>query len=200
MSYTRATVGGKVTASMYNELADGQRTFVFTDTADRAAETAMETGDTGYQVDTQVIWRYNGTAWRVWEQGKTAYTPTFVNTTLGNGTRSGWYSVSAGRVSVSASFTLGSTSAVTGDISVTVPYVRDTTIHPNGDAIPGNLHFVDSSPATRLVGTFVAITNNTACRIVSGTTLVTSSVTATTPFTWATGDQVIANFEYFASE
>jgi hypothetical protein len=200
MGFTQATVGGKVTASMYNEHAGGVRSYRVGNAAARGALTGMATGDLCYQADTDYLWRYTGAAWRVWSLGKTAYTPTFGNTTLGNGTRSGWYSISEGRVSVEAVFTLGSTSAVTGDINVSLPAVRDTTIHPNGDAIPGNLHFVDSSASARLVGTFVAVTNNVACRIVSGTTLAVTSTTATTPFTWATSDQVIANFEYFTSE
>lgn len=168
--------------------------------AARTAESGMRVGDIGFQVDTEVYYRYTGSSWRVWQQAQTTYTPTFGNTTLGNGTVAGYYSVAAGRVSLKAVFTLGTTSAVTGDISVTLPYTRDTTVHPNGDSIPGNLHFFDTSASARLVGTFVAITNNVACRIVSGTTLAITSTTSTTPFTWATGDQVIANFEYYTSQ
>jgi len=49
--------------------------------AARTAESGMRVGDIGFQVDTEVYYRYTGSSWRVWQQAQTTYTPTFGNTT-----------------------------------------------------------------------------------------------------------------------
>lgn len=150
-----------------------------------------------------IEYRWNGSAWRVWNQGRQLYTPTINNLTLGNGTRTGAFGVASGRVWVSASVTLGSTSVVTGDMSLSVPWTRDTTVHPNGDAIEGKVHFVDSSSGTRLTGELVGVTAAVALRatLVTGSSNVSVIATAAgTPFTWATGDTIWCNFSYATSQ
>ena len=205
MVYTLAQVGAPITASMYNEIAQGARSYAFANAAARAAETTMSDGDYGYQIDTSVLWRYNAaiSAWRVWEQTRTSYTPTVSNLTLGNGSMSADYGVAAGRVWVSTRITLGSTSTIGGDLSMSVPYTRDAVVHPVGDAIEGTLHFVDASSGTRLVGEFVGVSGAVAMRA----TLVTASsnvsiiaASATIPFTWATNDNIWANFQYVSGQ
>jgi hypothetical protein len=73
----------------------------------------------GDAIDTSV-----GTGLLAW----TAYTPTFNGVTIGNGTTSFWYNKIGKTVFVKGKFTLGSTSAITGVVSASLPVTARTNI------------------------------------------------------------------------
>ena len=169
--------------------------------AARAAQTGMRVGDLGFQVDTEVIYRYNGSNWRVWEAPIATYAATVSNFTVGNGSVVGRRSVAGGKVSIDILITLGSTSAVTGDMSVSVPFTRDTSIHPNGNAV-GRGVMRDASASLSVGCDGVCITNNIAMRAntVTGSNVSIVATTSTVPFTWATSDYISFYAEYWTSE
>ena len=134
----------------------------------------------------------------------TAFTPTFTNVTVGNGTSSARYSQVNNVVNYYGYFTLGTTSAVTGLVSITLP-VTARTIYASINGLPmGDLSMFDTSASTWYKGEVFSIGSATETRTriwtVSGTNLVTTSTPqATLPFTWATGDQFLWNIRYEAA-
>lgn len=140
-------------------------------------------------------WRDNlkaiGDAW-------TSYTPTLTNWTLGNGTLTG-RSMQAGKlVHAVAELTLGSTSTPSGTFAVSLPVAtRDSS---SSAALPlnGFIGVWDSSalafeyyvPVMSASSTTVLVARKPA----AGTLL-----TATSPFTFATGDKVWVTLSYEAA-
>ena len=130
----------------------------------------------------------------------TAYTPTWTGITIGNGTNSGGY-VQFGRITYwRAGFAFGTTSSVTGAVTVTLPpfALRDANnvgvfsakFLDNGVAwFDGQINASSTTVVT--VGAF-----NTA-----GTYLTGASLSSTIPFgtAWATSDQIIIAGVYEAA-
>ncbi len=114
------------------------------------------------------------------------YTPTFANTTLGNGTVTGRFSMSGKTVNFRAAFGLGSTSAVgAGGITVSFPLASVSTYTIN-DSIGGT-----SSTITSLyTGTLCWTTSTTGGFLVlntAGTYGISSFATTAVPASWTTG-------------
>lgn len=134
----------------------------------------------------------------------TAYTPTFTNLTVGNGTSSARFSRVNNVVDYYGYFILGSTSSVTGAINLTLP-VTGNAIYGTINGIPmGDLQMFDTSAATWFKGELFSISSTTATRTriwtTSGTNVINnSSPNATAPFTWTTGDQLLWNITYEAA-
>lgn len=132
----------------------------------------------------------------------TAYTPTFLNVTAGNGTTSGAYCRVNNFVHYYGSFTLGSTSAVTGSISIVLP------INMNADvavAIPiiGMMILQDASAAVTYQGLarHNGSSSSTFAGVIraDGTFATWQGPNATNPMTWATGDSINFNLYYRAA-
>ena len=122
----------------------------------------------------------------------TAYTPTPTNFTLGNGTMTAKYRKGQGYVEFDMTVTLGSTS-----VMGTSPYFSlPVTPTDNGGWTvrlkdPGNnlyLGTAESSAVTSAVYIYILT--------VVGTALSYSGITATSPFTWATGDAIVVHGIY----
>ena len=134
----------------------------------------------------------------------TAFTPTFANLTVGNGTSSARFSRVNNVVNYYGYFILGSTSAVTGAVNITLP-VTANAIYAGINGIPmGDLEMFDTSASTWYKGEVFSIGSTTVTRTriwtVSGTNIVNnSSSSATAPMTWATGDQFLWNIRYEAA-
>ena len=93
-------------------------------------------------------------------------------------------------------FTLGATSAITGDVSLLLPAV--TTVQ----RLMGNAYYEDASAGTaRTLGVAIQLgANNTVILRfgdASTTELGETALSSTAPFTWATGDIIVVNFWYF---
>jgi hypothetical protein len=119
----------------------------------------------------------------------TSFTPTWSGLTVGNGTLNyATYVLVQNLVFVQVQFTLGSTSAVTGNINITTPV---TSSEPT-QGIIGNSSFSDVSAGASLTGVVSMVTELLQALPVNaaGTYASTAVTSATVPFTWATGDVV----------
>lgn len=130
-----------------------------------------------------------------------SYTPTFANTTLGNGTVTGKYSQIGKLVNFKARFTLGSSSAMGSTPTVTLPVTAQTLISSgttNGDPL-GTASLYDSSASSVWAALIYATSTSVAIIYTWGTTPQTSGIASSTPFTWAVGDQMIVSGTYEAA-
>lgn len=183
--------------------------FVWQDAADRDAQTDMVEGSKGYQIDTETDWIYDGANWRLHSLLMQPFTPTFINFTLGNGTRNGFLTISAGWASVFVTVTMGSTSSMGTDMYIVAPADAPVshTLSAQGSIKLGFCNFEDVSAgaAGRFEGTALLSVNpggtpypDGVFRIgaISGSPASFLNTTSTTPFTWATGDKVHLNVNY----
>jgi len=123
----------------------------------------------------------------------TSYTPTLANWTLGNGTLTGNY-IAAGKLIIGKiSYTVGSTDTKSGQIQFSLPV---TKVADGGFGFPlGTAELYDTSaPARNIVH---AVQNSaTALRLCAGDGTFVSD---TSPWTWATGDEINVVFQYEAA-
>jgi hypothetical protein len=147
----------------------------------------------GSAIDTSV-----GTGLLAW----TAYTPTFTNLTVGNGTLNFAYAKLGKTVFVRGVFTFGSTSSVTGvGVNISIPVASNAGISTNH--IFGFVGFF--KPGTNsVVGSGAYATSTTVQlrpSVSSGAYVEMTNMSSTVPFTWAsaTGDNLKINFTYEAA-
>jgi hypothetical protein len=112
-----------------------------------------------------------------------AYTPTYTLFALGNGTTVARYWRVGKTVNVKVKITLGSTSSVTGAMTVSLP----------GAALASDsLEFIgtcfDVSGTAKWMGLTDKATTSTVNINYLTSLMVTTNVSATAPFTWTTGD------------
>jgi hypothetical protein len=121
----------------------------------------------------------------------TAYTPTLTNWTLGNGTLTGSY-VQAGKLTFAKVFlTLGTTTTPSGNLVISIPFtkVADDGINTS---MGGTAVLLDTSvPTTNVLFPVHSATGSVRFISTAGAT-----ATATSPWTWATGDKLNAEFWY----
>ena len=154
------------------------------------ANPAPQTGDIaviGSDASMQVtIW--DGTAWRtIWPAaGWQSYTPALTNITLGNGTMVGRYLRQGDLVTVSVDITLGSTSAITGVVSVGLPL---PTLRP----AVGAAALLDAG-----LRYYAGVARASAGASVAGLSAASTdgTINATSPFTWTTGDSLWFTMSY----
>jgi len=128
----------------------------------------------------------------------TSYTPTWTNLTVGNATQDSRY-IDAGRlVIVNLKITLGSTSTVGTIPEFSLPNNLDGS-YTTGDSI-GILQLQDVSAGAVFWAKALPRTALTGARpfsdLVSASQVVPGVVTATAPFTWATGDIISGTLIY----
>jgi hypothetical protein len=120
----------------------------------------------------------------------TTFTPTFTNFTVGNGTVAGkWRRIADKMIFLRAQFTMGSTSAVTGNLGLTIP----GGLSGEGATLRQHLPIwgFDSSASGGFTGSAVLQSGGgTALDRFFGPTTSVGWTTAT-PITWATGDIVL---------
>jgi hypothetical protein len=132
----------------------------------------------------------------------TTWTPTLTNLTLGNGTKTGRYMQIGKTVHFRFSFKLGSTSAVGTAPSFSLPVTAAAAVSTEANSEPlGNVVFVDSAVSRYtgicvLSGTTDGLIYNLA---VNGTYPTFNNVTATTPITWGTSDEITVTGTYEAA-
>jgi hypothetical protein len=126
---------------------------------------------------------------------KTAYTPTFTNLTLGNGTLTANYFRVQNVVTATVVVEFGSTTSISGDVNVTLPIARAAA---QGLQL-STANLVDTGVAnflgTALFGATLSsiIVRNYA---VSGINVVMQNLSATVPHTWGTGDILKFSAQY----
>ena len=128
----------------------------------------------------------------------TAYTPTFTNLTVGNGTVAARYLQVGKHVLVYFKFVMGSTSVMGTNPYFTLPVTAENVVQ----AIMGNFYIQDSGVA-EYTGTILWRSNTLVdLRIlgVNGTYLGgPNQFSATLPFTWGTNDYFEGIFSYGAA-
>jgi hypothetical protein len=140
-----------------------------------------------------------GTSW-AWQ----TYTPTFANTTLGNGTVTGKYIRIGKFVQFYASFKLGTTSAVSSNPTVTLPVTASATAFDtgSGDARIGQTSFEDNGVAsydgiTSITATGVSATTAKIIPLGTASTyLGPVAISSTVPFTWGNLDTMRVSGTY----
>ena len=195
MAYKVFTNGSVLNASELNENLMQQAVATFSNSAARtAAITSPVEGQLTYLLDSDRYESWSGSAWiQVITPGAwVAFTPTFTNVNLGNGTVSAKYSKIGRTVHLSLFFTLGSTSSITGWMSFNLPLAPDSNTVLNGvvsfndngvGAFPGYLQRGGSVCYLNVFGTAGAVANQ-------------SFSSATNPFTWVSSDSFSVALTY----
>lgn len=126
-----------------------------------------------------------------------AYTPTFTNFTLGNGTVTARYKVNGKTVSLLLFVTLGTTSTMANDPIFTTP----TSIRGAGSGLvfPAAL----TGPGSQIfLGNAIGFTSNQLLLVtgaVSGSYISLATITASVPFVWASGHTIGVSATYEAA-
>jgi hypothetical protein len=119
----------------------------------------------------------------------TAFTPSFTNFTLGNGTVAFRFGRVQEFVHVIGRIVLGSTSSVTGNMTIAPPVAMSGM--PSGTTVIGQTFVVDSG-AGEQIG--LLLTNGTNIFVqamnVAATYPTNVGFTSTVPFTWAVNDSI----------
>jgi hypothetical protein len=128
-----------------------------------------------------------------------SYTPTFANLTVGNGGLAGIFTQIEKTVYGQVVLTLGSTSSVGNDATISLPVTgRSNTINT---AI-GNFNSQDASASAFYSGVLAMQSTTTAKILIqnaSGTFVQNVGTTAGAPFAWAVNDVLYFNFNYAAA-
>jgi hypothetical protein len=184
--------------AIQNAIVDAKGDLIGATAADTPARLAVGTNG---QVLTADSAEATGLKWATASGGFTyaAYTPTFTNFTLGNGTINiARWAQSGKMVHVYGIVTLGSTSSVSGSITVALPVTAASS--PLG-FVTGVGQFGDDG-----VGNYgaVAIRASTTTLTINaqksdGTYTLLASTSSTVPFTWATNDDFRWSLVYEAA-
>lgn len=123
-------------------------------------------------------------------------TPINAGITIGNGTVTARHARVGPIVCAYFKFTLGSTSAITGDVSLVLP------VNTLVQRLSGSAYFDDATDV-RYHGQVEQLASNNIVVLrpsnTTGTIAVTSPLSSTSPFTWTTGDIMVGDFWYFVA-
>lgn len=150
------------------------------------------------QLDTHALYQRIGSAWVLLMRPTADYTPTISNFTSAStaATKTGRWSASAGRGDVAVRAKLGTGTITVGDVTVTTPFTMDTTGMVAESTVLGTALFRDVSSGDRFHGQVVFVDSTTVrlLRPVAGTVGAMNVLASTNPFTWATLDELSAQF------
>lgn len=130
----------------------------------------------------------------------TSYTPTITNFTTGNGSVAGSYYQLGKQVFGRAAFTFGSTSAVGGVITITLP-VTSVAYTADREQIGYGVAYDDSATTPFTLAALWASTTTLKVwnQDASGTSLKNVAISSSLPMTWATSDTLTVEFRYEAA-
>lgn len=135
-------------------------------------------------------------AWQTWS-------PTLTNFTLGNGTLVSKYIQIGKTIHFRVSLILGSTSSVTGDVSISLPAATSASYVPTVYNQIGTASFNDNSAGGQIINGGLAWTSTTAANIIiftaTGTYVTEAVLSAAAPFAWATSDTMFLTATYEAA-
>jgi hypothetical protein len=197
VAYKVFTNGSTLQASELNENLMQQSIATFSNEAARtAAITSPIEGQTTYLRDFDRYDSWSGSAWLpiVSSGAYTSYTPTITGITLGNGVLTSAFTRIGKTTFGHITFTLGSTSAVTGVPVFSLPTTRKSTsffnvailLNDSGTGSFPGLARVDLN-TMRIFALGVA----TAPGVVG-----INTISSTNPFTWTTNDSITISFNY----
>lgn len=119
-----------------------------------------------------------------------AWSPTYTNLTISNGTVVAWYRRVGKTVDYYWQFVLGSSSAVGTVPKLTLPVAPHASYSTGGNAaFPGHVHLLDTGLADRQ-GIVKIDTGSTIQLAYWNATPANANITATAPWTWGTGDMI----------
>lgn len=134
----------------------------------------------------------SGWSWQTWS-------PTWTNVTVGNGTVIARYIQMGKTVRARLSLTFGTTSAISGAVSFTLPVTAINNYIQNSQIGTGTLEDL----GTNIYDPWITYNSTTTASVLvknSSTTYTTfTALSSTVPFAWATGDIMHLNFEYEAA-
>lgn len=187
------TAGSILTASDVNTYLMQQSTMVFASTTARdAAITSPSEGMVAYTSDTDTYWYYNGTAWATLLNAGawTSFTPSWTNLTVGNATNTGAYAVVGKTCFFRCKITLGSTSSVGSNPTLTLPVTGKV-----GDE--SGLFNINLNGAYFAQG-YMSSTTVLQMRLLNsaGTYATWALVTSTAPVTWAATNYIVVSGAY----
>jgi hypothetical protein len=198
VAYKVFTNGSVLNASEINENLMQQSVATFSNSAARsAAITSPVEGQMTYLLDIDRYSSWSGSAWiPVVDTGAwTAYTPTFTNFTLGNGTINFAFTQIGKTVHLRGFVQLGSTSSMGTNPFVSLPVSAAVT---SGVPVVAFVKFGDLGTAN--YEGFGMLNTSTLLQLgisnVAGTYPAMASVSATVPHTWASTDLIIVNATY----
>jgi hypothetical protein len=181
-----------------NSLSTGWRPGVCTS---GTRPTAPYEGQQIYETDTDKTLVWSGSAWLYLSTPQTteigawaSFTPAWSGITVGNGTNTGVYALQNKMLFVKTKFVMGSTSAMTGFPTFTLPASSvATTTNQLVFGVAGS----DDVGSGLYISSCYLISSTTVrayCALASGTYVSLANITNTVPFTWATGDVLYTDF------
>jgi hypothetical protein len=186
--YRKYTIGAVLNAAQLDNFLQEQTVMVFASASARntALTGVLAEGMQCYLNDTNIKAHYNGTAWVTTYAEWQAFTPSWTNLAIGNGTVDvAEYREVDGGTWINVVITFGSTTAVTGAIQLTYPGSVTCTGQPSltGTAFDSTTSRWYLLGARRASDTAVVVQQNDP-------TLSGGSTGATAPFAWAVSDSL----------
>lgn len=188
MPFKNFTAGQVLTESDLDDFLMRQTVMVFASSAARntALSGVLVEGMMVYLEDVNALQYYNGSVWRNLISQWTSFTPTWTGVTVGSGTQNGSYRYNGRALDVRVNFTLGSGSVVAAATPVQFALPNSETSASTGTRTLGSVWYTDNT-GTDFVGTCQVNTASSACFLYTSAIV---SPTETSPFTWATGDNI----------
>lgn len=191
VAYKVFSNGSVLNASEINDNLMNQSVMVFSNSTARAAAlTSPVEGMLTWLEDVNRYENYNGSAWvqLVSISSWAAYTPTFTNMTLGNGTITFRYSQVGKTVFVQGDVVFGSTTSISGIPVISLPVTASS--QTAGSTQLGGAYAEDAGVTGYAL--MIRLNNTTSVNVLAfgagGTWLTTAPVSSTIPFTWGTND------------
>jgi hypothetical protein len=132
----------------------------------------------------------------------TSYTPTWTNLTVGNGSVGSQYARVNNFVHYYGAFFFGSTSSITGAVSLSLP-VNSAGFYNTYNQTYGSANFQDISVggiySGEVVGNGTATSALVRCFNTAGTYAIAAAISGTVPMTWATTDRLYWSLYYQAA-
>lgn len=159
-------------------------------------------GDLWFSTTDSIEYRYSASAsWVRWSSDWMSFSPTWGNTTVGNGSTPARYRYESGLVTAEYSILFGTTTSFTGSVSVPFP-VQSSGSAPMRQAISIDGVLYDSSASSfyeargRRSSSTVFFLQAAAT---SGSYVTHATVNGSTPFAWADGDYVSVRVRFIPS-
>lgn len=143
------------------------------------------------------LFAHDGTGWIYMAEPAQAWIPSWTNVTVGNGTVDAWYRRSDGWCDCYLQFVLGSTSSITGAITISPPTNMHSAFSIVGE---GHTWIRDTSAATNypalLIGASTSAVTVYTYNAAAAGSATTTATAGGSPMTWATGDTLYVGFRY----
>ena len=176
-------------AADVNDYLMEQANIVVTSATRPTGQEGMQIGET----DTNKKYVHDGSGWGLdGGFGFSTFTPTWTNLSIGNGSQTGYYRYSAGKLDVYIDLTFGSTTSISGGVTVLLPNSETMYSTAIGVRQPfGLCEFYDDSGALGYEGVVRYNSSTSVALLVrnaSATYVTSGGLSSTVPFTWAVND------------